>query len=82
MVTLDWGLRPQTRILTITLQSIICFTTTVLFLSVAYVMLSVIFEVELMVCYVLLQMFKLKGSNEEMSEQMEALKREKKSLEG
>lgn len=35
-----------------------------------------------MVCYILLQMFKLKGLNEEMSEQMEALKREKKSLEG
>ena len=35
-----------------------------------------------MVCYILLQMFKLKGLNEEMSEQMEGLKREKKSLEG
>lgn len=30
----------------------------------------------------LIQMFKLKGLNDEMSEQMELLKREKKSLEG
>lgn len=30
----------------------------------------------------LIQMFKLKGMNDEMSEQMELLKREKKSLEG
>ena len=32
--------------------------------------------------FVWLQMYKLKGLNEEMSEQIEAMKREKKSLEG
>ena len=33
-------------------------------------------------CFILFQMFKLKGLNDEMNEQMELLRREKKSLEG
>ena len=46
------------------------------------VLISEIKGLRLMATFVWLQMFKLKGANDEMSEQMEQLKREKKSLEG
>ena len=44
--------------------------------------LSFVYGISQLFLFLCVQMFKLKGLNDEMSEQMELLRREKKSLEG